>query len=140
VAATMASWASSAAPKPRSASSPTIRQMPVMPATTPNSLRTVAVSCRTSRTASRKVKIGEVELRMVARPASTIVSPQAIKVKGTTLLRQAWTRKLSHRPRSLGKAMPRRRMTSSRSKPAIRVRAAMKVTGGIVSTPTRMKV
>jgi hypothetical protein len=36
--------------------------------------------------------------------------------------------------------MPRTRMTSSRSKPAIRVRAAMKVTGGIVSTPTRMKV
>ncbi len=111
-----------------------------MPAITPNSLRAVAASCRTSRTVSRKVKIGEVELRMVARPASTIFSPQAISVNGTTLLRQACTRKPSHSPRSLGSAMPRRRITSSRIDPAIKVRAAIKVIGGIVSTPTLMKL
>ena len=35
------------------------------------------------------VKIGEVELRMVASPASTERSAQAIRVHGTTLLRQA---------------------------------------------------
>ena len=43
-------------------------------------------------------------------------------------------------PRSFGSAMPRRRITSSRIDPAIKVRAAIKVTGGIVSTPTLMKL
>ena len=37
----------------------------------------------------RKVKIGDVELRMVARPASRKRSPHAISVHGITLLRQA---------------------------------------------------
>ena len=37
----------------------------------------------------KNVKIGDVELRMVARPASSARSLQAIMVQGTTLLRQA---------------------------------------------------
>src|SRR5262245_61272170 len=37
----------------------------------------------------RKAKMGDVELRMVAKPASTVRSAQAISVNGTTLFRQA---------------------------------------------------
>ena len=68
-------------------------------------------------TVSRKVKIGEVELRMVARPASTVCSAQAISVKGTTLLRQACTRKRRQAAASRGSAMPRSRITSSSIEP-----------------------
>jgi hypothetical protein len=60
-----------------------------MPATTPNSFRKLGVSCRAMASVRKKVKIGEVELRMVARPAPSERSPQAIMVQGITLLRQA---------------------------------------------------
>jgi hypothetical protein len=63
--------------------------MPAIPATTPNSLRGLAGSCRVTRAVNRKVKIGAAELRIVAGPASTNRSPQAISVQGITLLRQA---------------------------------------------------
>ena len=85
----MASCAHNSRPRPSSACTPTIRQMPAMPAATPNSLRAVTGSWRVTNAVSRKVKIGEVEFRMVARPASTVRSAQAISVNGTTLLRQA---------------------------------------------------
>ena len=55
----------------------------------PMSLRAVTGSWRVMAAVSRKVKIGEVEFRMVARPASTVRSAQAISVKGMTLLRHA---------------------------------------------------
>jgi len=41
---------------------------------------------------------------------------------------------------SVGMATPRQRMMASSSNPAIAVRPAMKVIGGIVATPIRMKV
>lgn len=89
---------------------------------------------------SRKVKIGDVALRMVARPASIERSAAAINVNGTTLFRQAWNMKRRQLTASRGMARPRQRMRPSRMAPAIKVRPAMKVTGGIVSTPILMKV
>ncbi|MNW22452.1 hypothetical protein D3C71_2239250 [compost metagenome] len=61
-------------------------------------------------------------------------------VKGKTLLRQAWNRKRLQVAASRGSLMPRKRRTASRMVPAISVRAAMSVTGGMVSTPILMKV
>ncbi len=84
--------------------------------------------------------MGEVALRMVATPASTVCSAQAIRVNGTTLFSPAWNRKRAQVARSCGSRMPRSRRMTARRAPAIRVRAAMKVSGGMVSTPTLMKV
>src|SRR5579872_4535853 len=70
-----------------------IKQMPAIPAATPNNLRNDGESCRATASVRKNVNIGEVELRMVASPASTERSAQAIKVQGTTLLRQAWNMK-----------------------------------------------
>jgi len=39
------------------------------------------------------MKIGDVEFRMVARPASTLRSAHAINVNGSTLLKQACSMK-----------------------------------------------
>ncbi len=77
---------------------------------------------------------------MVASPAATPRSAQAISVNGMTLLRQAWTRKSRQLPRSRGRRRPRQPFTASRIAPASSVRAAISVTGGIVSTPTLMKL
>jgi hypothetical protein len=89
---------------------------------------------------NKKVKIGDVEFRIVAKPASTPRSAQAMSVKGTTLLRQACVMKRRHVAQSLGRCAPRDRMTARRIRPAIVVRAAIGVTGGMVSTPSLMKV
>jgi hypothetical protein len=77
---------------------------------------------------------------MAARPASTVRSAQAIRVKGTTLLRQAWNRNRRQVAPSRGIATPRARMTARSSRPAMAVRAAIRVTGGIVATPSLMTV
>jgi hypothetical protein len=114
--------------------------MPAMPAPTPISLRNVTGSWRVMSAVKRKVKIGEVAFRMVARPASTERSAAAIRVNGTTLLKHAWKAKRRQLAASPGMESPRQRMMANRMPPAIRVRAAMKVTGGIVSTPILMKV
>jgi len=63
--------------------------MPIIPETTPNSLRPVACWRPAMSHVRTNVKIGEVEFRMVARPASTDFSAQAINVNGNTLLRNA---------------------------------------------------
>ena len=89
---------------------------------------------------NRKVKIGEAELRMVASPASTKRSPQAISVHGITLLRQAWKMKRRQVAPSIGIVTPRIRMMTSSKSPAIAVRAAISVIGGMVATPSLMKV
>jgi hypothetical protein len=86
------------------------------------------------------VKIGVAELRIAASPASTDCSAQAISVKGMTLFRQAWRKNRRHVSRSRGRRTCRCRRTASRMPPAISVRAAIKVTGGTVSTPILMKV
>lgn len=111
-----------------------------MPAPTPTSLRNVTGSWRVISAVSRKVKIGDVALRIVTRPASIERSAAAISVNGMTLLRQAWNMKRRHMTTSRGMTRPRQRMRPSRMPPAISVRPAMKVTGGIVSTPILMKV
>jgi hypothetical protein len=49
----------------------------------------VTRSLRSRVAANTKVKIGVVEFSMVARPASTVRSAQAIKVNGMTLFKQA---------------------------------------------------
>src|SRR6266568_9605830 len=84
----MASSALSCCPIPVSARTPTIRQMPIIPQMTPKSCRPVADCPRARHQARTKVKIGADEFSMVARPASTDCSAQAIKVKGITLLEQ----------------------------------------------------
>ena len=84
--------------------------------------------------------MGDVEMRMVASPASTACSAQAIRVKGITLLRQAWARNLPQVAASCGQAMPRARITPTSSRPAISVRAVINVSGGMVATSIRMKV
>ena len=114
--------------------------MPAIPAPTPSSFRGVSASWRVTASVRKKVKIGDVELRMVASPASSARSPQASMVQGITLLRQAWNRKRRQVAASVGRLMPRQRMMTRSSSPAIRVRAAIRVTGGIVATPSRMKV
>lgn len=86
------------------------------------------------------MKIGEVELRMVASPASTLRSAHAMSVNGSTLFRQACTTKRRHTAGSVGSFTPRMRSTASSSRPAMSVRAAISVTGGIVATPILMKV
>ena len=88
------------------------------------------------------MKIGDVELRtLVARPASSGErSPQAIMVQGITLLSQAWNMKRRHAAASRGIRTPRQRMIISSSTPAIAVRAAISVIGGMVATPSLMKV
>ena len=83
---------------------------------------------------------GEVELRMVARPASTERSAHAIKVKGITLFNRACTAKRRHTAGSLGIGMRCAIIQSRRSDPAINVLAAMSVNGGMVATPTLMNV
>jgi hypothetical protein len=57
-----------------------------------------------------------------------------------TLLRQAWNANRRQVAPSLGIAMPRSRMMTMSSIPAIAVRAAISVIGGIVATPSLMKV
>src|SRR6185295_13944119 len=140
VAATMASCDHSSRPSPPSACAPTISATPASPATTPASLRIVTGSCAVNAHVMRKVKIGAVELRMVARPASTTCWPHAISVNGTTLLSSACTRKLRQVTASRGNGMRRAAITAPSSAEAIRVRAAIKVSGGMLSTPTRMKL
>ncbi len=107
VAATVAISAASCSPNPASACTPTIRQMPAIPANTPNSFRKVTGSWRVTASVRKKAKIGEVELRMVASPASSERSPQAISVQGMTLLRQAWNRKRRQVAASRGSSTPR---------------------------------
>src|ERR1700741_46117 len=87
VAMTMASWAMSSRPRPPKAWTPMMRQMPAMPAITPEALRQEVGSCRVMAMVMRKVKIGVVELRMAARPASRVSSAQAMSVNGKTLER-----------------------------------------------------
>ena len=111
-----------------------------MPAITPSSFRGLAASWRVMRAVNRKVKIGAAELRMVAKPASTVRSPQAIRVQGMTLLRTAWNAKRRQVAALVGICMPRQRMISSSSTPAISVRNAIKVIGGMVATPSLMKL
>src|SRR6185503_16172340 len=136
----MASCDHSSRPSPPSACMPTISATPARPATTPVSLRIVTGSCAVNAQVMRKVKIGAVELRMVARPASTTCWPHAISVNGTTLLSSACTRKLRQVTASRGNGMRRAAITAPSSAEAIRVRAAIKVSGGMLSTPTRMKL
>jgi hypothetical protein len=54
--------------------------MPAIPAKTPNSFRKLGVSWHAIASVKKNVKSGDVELRMVARPASSDRSPQAISV------------------------------------------------------------
>ena len=139
-ASTIASWAVSSSPKPDSACTPTIRQMPAIPAMTPSSFRDVTVSWRVTASVRKNVNIGAVELRMVATPASNACAPQATIVHGITLLRQVWNRKRRQVVASTGILTPRQRMMASNSDPAISVRHAIRVIGGMVATPIRMKV
>jgi hypothetical protein len=88
----------------------------------------------------RNAKIGDVEFRIVARPASTLCSAQAIRVKGITLLRHAWDRKRRHVVPFFGKERPCARIRQIKIDPAIKVRAAISVTGGMVSRPILMNV
>ena len=139
-ASTITIWAVSSSPKPDSACTPTIRQMPAIPATTPSSFRDVTASWRVMASVRKNVNIGAVELRMVATPASSVRDPQATIVHGMTLLRQAWNRSRRQVVASMGIRTPRQRMIASSSNPAISVRHAIRVIGGMVATPTRMKV
>ncbi len=86
------------------------------------------------------MKIGEAELRIVASPASTERSPQASKVQGITLLRQACNRNRRQVAASRGSRTPRQRMIASSNSPAIAVRAAIRVIGAMVATPSLMNV
>jgi hypothetical protein len=88
----------------------------------------------------RKAKIGEVEFRMVAKPASTVRSAQAMSVNGITLFKHAWMRKRRHVAWSRDRPSPRQQIRATRMPPAINVRAAISVTGGMVATPILMKV
>ena len=63
------------------------------------------------------MKIGDVELRMVASPASSERTLQASMVQGITLLRQACHRKRRQVAASIGSVMPRQRMMTSSSRP-----------------------
>ncbi len=114
--------------------------MPAIPAQTPTSFRGVSASWRVIARVRKKVKIGAVEFRMVASPASSERTLQASMVQGITLLRQAWNRKRRQLAASIGSVTPRHRMMTRSNSPAIRVRAAIRVTGGIVVTPTLMKL
>src|SRR5439155_20916933 len=80
------------------------------------------------------------EFRLGARPASTDCSAQEIKVKGITLLRQAWNRRRRQTARSVGIDMRCQRNTPSNTTAAIVVRGAISVTRGIDSTPSLMNV
>jgi hypothetical protein len=114
--------------------------MPAIPVRTPNSFRKLSVSWRVMASVRKKVNIGDVELRMVASPASSERSLQAINVQGITLLRKACNMKRRHVSASRGRLSPRARITTSNSNPAIRVRAAIRVVGGMVATPSLMNV
>jgi hypothetical protein len=105
--------------------------MPTKPAPTPKSLRRVTTSWRATNAVSMKAKIGDVEFRMVARVASVVCWAHAMRVNGTTLLRQACMKNRCHELASLGSITPRQRMTSSSNAPAINVRTAISVTGGM---------
>ena len=61
-------------------------------------------------------------------------------VQGMTLLRQAWNRKRRQFAASVGNLTPRQCMMTTSSSPAINVRPAIRVIGGIVSTATFRKV
>ena len=75
---------------------------------------------------------------MVARPELRLRSPQAIKVKGTTLLSMAWMAKRPHFP--IGRhPHGAQAEDGQQQRSAITVRAAMNVMGGIVATPSLMK-
>lgn len=57
-----------------------------------------------------------------------------------TLLRHAWNAKRFQVAASTGILTPRQRMIRSNSTPAISVRSAISVTGGMVATPSLMKL
>ncbi len=112
-----------------------------MPAATPNSFRRYLPLPGDGGGGSRKAKIGVVELRIVASPASTVRSAQAISVNGMALFRQACTRKRPHVAASSAGSSPRHRSTASRIKPADQGAGGDEaLIGGIVSTPILMKV
>ena len=67
-------------------------------------------------------------------------SAHAINVKGTALLSTACSANRRHITTSFGNRKPRQCRTPSRISPAISVRTAMNVTGGMVSTPILMNV
>lgn len=115
----MAICARSWSPTPRKASKPMIRLVPISPATTPRSLRALTASCRVIRAVRRNAKIGVLELRIAATPASTVRSAQAISVKGKTLLRQAWNRNRRHEPESHGSDRPHAHGQSSKMAVAV---------------------
>ncbi|MCU9952062.1 hypothetical protein OEJ37_01525 [Burkholderia sp. BKH01] len=70
VAATIASCGTRCCPSPSNALTPTTREMPTSPATTPRSFRGVSGSSRVISRVPRNARTGEAELRIVARPAS----------------------------------------------------------------------
>lgn len=140
VAVTIASCGTACEPNPEKASTPTIKLIPATPAATPRPLRQSGRLVGASASEIRKTKTGVVPLRIEARPASTLVSAQAIRVKGKTLFRRAWIRKRRQACASRGRRSPRQRSTASRTRPAIKVRAAISVSGGMVSTPILIKV
>ena len=63
-----------------------------------------------------------------------------MSVNGITLFRHACSENRRQVAASRGRLDPRERMTASKIAPAMRVRAAIRLSGGIVSTPILMKV
>lgn len=114
--------------------------MPTSPTTMPNSLRRVNGSWRVISHVPRKAMTGDAELRMVANPASTERSAHAMSVNGTALFKHACRKKRRHIAKSRGIAIRRAFIQNRRVDPAIRVRAAISVSGGMVVTPIRMNV
>ena len=79
-----------------------------------------------------KVKIGDVEFRIVPRPASIYCSAQAISVNGIALLMSDCVRKRRQFAPSRGIDTPRIFITVSRITAAMIVREAIMVIGGMV--------
>jgi hypothetical protein len=82
----------------------------------------------------KKVKIGDVELRITPIFTSTVDCAQAISVNGMMLFRNDCRMSCRSSFGSRGNFAPCSRMTSSRSSPAIVARMAVSVIGGMVTT------
>ena len=65
------------------ACTPTIRQMPAIPATTPNSFRASPAHGRVMASVRKNAKIGEVELRIVAAPRRASARPRRSGSRGS---------------------------------------------------------
>ncbi len=112
---------------------------PAKPMSTPTTRAGVMRSSSVKRWATMTVKNGVVALRIEASPPAIWVWPQAMRLKGTTLLRTPIAAKAAHMRRSPGTRRPVARTTRKSIAAPRLTRTATMVSGGRAVTAMAMK-